>query len=339
MVFCTASAMTIDSRRREFIAALGGAASVWPFAVRAQQPRVPVIGLISGGSADPSFAAAFRKGLGETGYVQGQNVTVEYHWLDDKLDRVPAVVGDLVRRRVAVIATPITMTTALAAKAATTTIPIVFGIGQDPINAGLIASYNRPGGNATGINFLNREVDGKRLELLHEMVPKAVRIALLINTPDALANTQFTIRTLQETSSRLGLQIDVIRVSSSDEINSTFATLVREKVDALFVPASTFFLTRRVQLATLAARYRIPASYPGFQMVQDGGLMSYGSDIVDVFYQVGIYSGRILNGAKPAEMPVVQPTKFVLAINLKAARLLGITVPRYLLALADELVE
>jgi putative ABC transport system substrate-binding protein len=233
------------------------------------------------------------------------------------------------------------MNAALAAKAATATIPIpiVFGIAQDPVNAGLVATYNRPGGNATGVNFMNREVDAKRLELLHKLVPTAVHIALLINPADAPTNTEFTIQSLQEVSRHLGLQIHVIQVSSSDEIDSAFATIVREKLGALFVPASTFFLVRRVQLATLAARDRIPASYPGRQMVEAGGLMSYGSDIVDVFYHVGVYGGRILNGANPAEMPVVQPTKFVFTFNLKAARLLGIAVPRFLLTLADELIE
>jgi putative ABC transport system substrate-binding protein len=247
--------------------------------------------------------------------------------------------ADLVRRRVAVIATPVSMAATLAAKAATATIPIVFGLSQDPVRFGLVASFPRPGANATGVNFMNREMDAKRLEFLHKLVPKAVHIALLINPADTSTNTEFTIQSLQKASRDLGLKIHVIHVRSSDEIDSAFATLAHERLDALFVPASTFFVERSAQLATLAARDRIPASYPLRQMVEAGGLMSYGSDIVDVFYHVGVYGGRILNGANPAEMPVVQPTKFVFAINLKAARLLGIAVPRYLLAYADVLIE
>jgi putative tryptophan/tyrosine transport system substrate-binding protein len=306
-----------------------------------QQLWLPVIGLVTGygGSVDASLGAAFRKGLSESGYAESRNVIVEYYWLDGELHRLPAVMTDLVRRRVSVIATPVTMGAALAAKAATATIPIVFGIAQDPVNVGLAATYNRPGGNATGVNFVNREVDAKRLELLHQLVPNAVRIALLINPADPPPISELTTHSLQDASRHLGLQVHVVHVGTSDEIDTAFAILAQAKFDAVFVPASSFFFPRRVQLATLAARYRIPASYPGHQMVEAGGLMSYGSDIVNVFYQVGVYAGKILDGANPAEMPVVRPTKFVLAINLKAARLLGITVPRILLALADELVE
>jgi putative tryptophan/tyrosine transport system substrate-binding protein len=319
--------------------ALGGAVAGWPFIVRAQRAELPVIGLINGGTANSGFVAAFRKGLGETGYTESRNVTVEYHWLDGDVHRVPAVIADLVGRRVAVIATPVTTSASLAAKAATATIPIVFGVGQDPVNAGLVKSYARPGGNVTGVNFVNREVDAKRLELLHQLVPKAVHIALLINPADAPTNTELTTQSLQEASLPLGLQIHVIHASSSDEIDSAFATLARERIDALFVAASTFFFEHRVQLATLAARDRIPASYPGRQMVEAGGLMSYGSDIADVFYQIGVYGGRILNGHNPAELPVVRSTKVMFAINLKAARLLGIAVPRFLLVLANDLFE
>jgi putative tryptophan/tyrosine transport system substrate-binding protein len=336
-----ASAMTIDCRRREFMAALGSAAVGWPLATRAQQREKPLVALINAGSADlsESFAEAFRKGLGKSGYAEGRNVTIEYHWQDSDLRSLPALMADLVRRRVAVIATPATMSATLAAKATTATIPIVFGIAQDPVELGLVMSYSRPGGNATGVNYLNREVDAKRLDVLHQLLPKAVDIALLIDPRDPLTINETTTHSLQEASRRLGLQVHIVNAASSDEIDAAFATIARERFDALFVPAATFFLTRRAQLITLAARDGIPASYPGYQTVQAGGLMSYGSDIADVFYQVGYYSGMILKGANPAELPVIQPTRFVLAINLKAARLLGITVPSALLVLADKVIE
>jgi putative ABC transport system substrate-binding protein len=317
--------MTIDRRRREFMAALGGAAAAWPFTVRAQQAPLPLIGFISGGSA-------------ESGYREGQNVAVEYHWLNGEFDRLPALIADLVSRA-AVIATPLALTAALAAKAASATIPIVFAIAQDPLKIGLIASYPRPGGNLTGFNLMIRDMDAKRLELLHQLIPKAVNIAVLINPGDAPTNNQTTTQNLQEASYKLGLQIHVIHVSGSDDIDSAFATIVRQRLDALFIPASLFFLARRVQLTALAARDQIPASYTDIEAVKVGGLMSYGPDLIGIFYQVGQYCGKILNGANPAQMPVVQPTKFVFAINLKAAKLLGIAVPRVLLALANELIE
>jgi putative tryptophan/tyrosine transport system substrate-binding protein len=336
-----ASAMTIHCRRREFMAALGSAAVGWPLATRAQQQEMPLVALINAGSAtlSESLAEAFRKGLGKAGYTEGRNVTIEYHWQDGDLRSLPALMADLVRRRVAVIATPATMSATLAAKAATATIPIVFGIAQDPVELGLVMSYSRPGGNATGLNYLNREVDAKRLDVLHQLVPNAVDIAVLIDPRDPPTINETTTQSLQEASHRLGLQIHIINASSSAEIDAAFAAIARDRFDALFVPASTFFLTRRAQVITLAARDGIPASYPGYQTVQAGGLMSYGSDIADVFYEVGNYSGMILNGADPAELPVIQPTRFVLAINLKAARLLGITVPWVLLGLADKLIE
>jgi putative ABC transport system substrate-binding protein len=336
-----ATTMTIDWRRRQFMAAFGTAAVGWPFATRAQQREMPLVALINARSAysSESLAEVFRKGLSKSGYAEGRNVTIEYHWQDGDLRSMPALMADLVHRRVAVIATPATMSATLAAKAATATIPIVFGIAQDPVELGLVMSYSRPGGNATGLNYMTREVDAKRLDLLHQLVPKAIHIALLIDPGDPPTINETTTRSLQEASRSLGLQIHVINASSSDEIDAAFATIARERLDALFVPASTTFLTRRVQIITLAARDGIPASYPGYQTVQAGGLMSYGSDIADVFYQVGNYSGMILNGANPAELPVIQPTRFVLAINLKAASRLGITVPRALLSLADKLIE
>jgi putative ABC transport system substrate-binding protein len=327
-------------RRREFITVVGGAAA-WPFSARAQQPALPLIGLVNGGSTDSSagFTAAFRKGLGETGYAEDQNVMVEYHWLDGQFHRVPALMADLVRRRVAVIVTPVSMAAALGAKAATQTIPIVFGLSQNPVNFGLVASLARPGGNVTGINFLNREVDAKRLELLHQLVPMAVHVALLINPANAPANAETTRRNVQEASRAMGLQLHVIHASTGQEIDAAFATLVSERVDALFIAPDAFLLGRRVQITTLAARYRIPAAYPDRENVKAGGLMSYGSDLADTFYQVGVYTGRILNGAKPADLPVMQSTKIVFAINLKTAGLLNIAVPRIHLALADELID
>ena len=277
---------------------------------------MPVVGFVSGGSADASagLVAAFRKGLSETGYVEGQNVTVEYHWLEGQYDRLPALMADLVRRRVAVIATPGTTPAAIAAKAATATIPIVFGVAEDPVKLGLVASLARPGGNATGINFFIQEVVAKRLALLHELVPKAVRVAVLLNPANA-TSAETTLRGVQEAARIIGLQIHVLNASTSREIDAAFATLARERPDALFVAGDAFFTSRRVQFATLAARDRIPAAYGQRDYVEAGGLMSYGTDIADSFRQVGVYTGNILKGAKPADLPVVQSTKFEFVIK------------------------
>ena len=290
---------------------LFGGAAAWPLVARAQQPAMPVVGFLSPGSPDV-FAlevAAFRKGLNEAGYVEGQNVTVEYHWLEGQYDRLPALMADLVRRQVAVIATPASVPSALAAKAATATIPIVFGVGEDPVRLGLVASLARPGGNATGINFFATEVMAKRLRLLHELVPKAVRVAVLVNPANApIAET--TLRDVQEAAPTIGLQIQILNATTIGEIDAAFATLARERPDALFVAADAFFTSRAVQFATLTARDRIPAAYSNRDYVAAGGLMSYGTDFADMFRQVGVYTGSILKGAKPADLPVLQSTKF-----------------------------
>ena len=314
-------------RRREFITLLGGAAATWPMAARAQQPALPVIGFIRDGSADASarLAAAFRKGLNESGYVEGQNVTVEYHWLEGQYDRLPALVADLVRRQVAVIATPGGVPTQ-AAKAATATIPIVFGVGDDPVRLGIVASLARPGGNLTGINILTSEVAAKRLRLLHELVPKAARVAVLVN-PGNASVAESTVREVQKAAPTMGLQIQILNATTIGEIDAAFATLARERPDALFVAPDGLFVSRRVQLVTLTTRDSIPAIYATRDAVEAGGLMSYGPDLAEMFHQVGVYTGNVLKGAKPADLPVLQTTKFEFVINLTTAKALGLTIP------------
>jgi putative ABC transport system substrate-binding protein len=330
--------MKIGIGRRQFISALATTALAWPIVARAQQP-MPMIGFFRTGSADANarYVAAFRKGLNETGFVEGQNVTVEYHWLEGHYD-LHAQMADLIQRRVAVIATIGTSQVALAAKAATTTIPIVFGEGEDPVQLGLVASLARPGGNATGINYFVDEVAAKRLRLLHDLVPKGVRVAVLVN-PNNVTATEFTLRAMEEAAPTMGLQIQILKATTINEIDAAFATLARERPDALFVAPDAFFTSRRGQFATLTARDKIPATYAVREPVEAGGLMSYGTDIADAFHQVGVYTGNILKGARPAELPVVQPTKFEFVINLQTARALGIDVPQGLLLIADEVIE
>jgi putative ABC transport system substrate-binding protein len=325
-------------RRREFITLIGGA-SAWPLAVRAQQP-MPVIGYVDLGSAAASahFAAAFRNGLSEAGYVEGKNVTIEYHWLEGRYDRLPALMAELVGRPVAVIATPASIPAAQAGKAATSAIPIVFGVGEDPVKLGLVANLARPGGNVTGVNFFVAEVVAKRLGLLHDLVPAAARIAVMVNPANA-ALAEATLREVKKSTGTLGLQIQIFEAGTSREIDAAFAAISHERADALFVGPDAFFVSRRVQFAILAARNGIPASYSSRYYPEVGGLMSYGTDILDSIRQVGVYAGKILNGAKPADLPVTQSAKFEFVLNLQTARALGLDAPSGLLLAADEVIE
>src|SRR5215831_879049 len=328
-------------RRREFITLLGGAATALPLGARAQQPAIPVVGIIHAGlpETEPgSRMIAFRQGLNELGYVEGQNVTIEYRWAEGRYDRYSELVADLIRRKVSVIATGANTPGSLAAKAATSTIPIVFGVGQDPVKLGLVESLARPAGNATGVNFFIAELAAKRLGLLREMVPGMARVAVLVNPANA-ANTESTMKDVQAAAPALGLQIQIFNASTSREIDAAFTNLMRERIDALFVAPDPFFNTRRVHLAVLAARLEIPATYAGRDYAEAGGLMSYGSDLADTYRQIGVYVGRILKGAKPADLPVVQTSKLELVINAQTVRTLGLEVPPTLLARADEVIE
>jgi len=323
--------------RRKFLATLGGAAA-WPLAARAQQAAVPVIGFLYGASPDPVARRlrAFRQGLKDSGYVEGENVAIEYRWAESQFDRLPEMVADLIRRQVTVIAALNTVA-AVAAKAASTTIPIVFSSGEDPVRLGLVASLARPGGNATGINNFIGEVTAKRLGLLHELVPTANRVGVLVNPADVLTET--ALRDVQPAARAIGLQIQVVNASTSGEIDAAFAAFVREQVDALFIGPGGVFSNRRVHIANQAMRHGIPATYSQREFPEIGGLMSYGTNLTDSWRQVGIYAGRVLKGAKPADLPVVQSTKLELVINAQTARLLGLTIPPGVLAIADEVIE
>jgi len=326
-------------RRREVITLLGGTAA-WPLAARAQQTTMPVIGFLHSASA-AAFAAhlaAFRKGLSEAGYVEDQNVAIEYRWAEGQNDRLPALAAELVRRRVSVIATPGSTAATLAAKAATTTIPIVFVIGADPVKIGLVASLNRPGGNVTGINDIGVDIGAKRLGFLQELLPRATRFGVLVN-PDNPSITESFVTELQTAASAIGRQIEVVTASTNADIDTAFATLAKKRVDALLNGPDALFVTRRVQLITLAVRHALPALYHRRELAEAGGLMSYGSDLPDQFRQTGGYVGRILKGEKPADMPVQLPTRFEFVINLQTAKTLGLEIPPTLLARADEVIE
>ena len=329
-----------DIGRRQFITLLGGAVAAWPLTARAQQPAIPVVGFLGTSSLEKSGGGsllAFKRGLAETGYVEDRNVTIEYRWADDQYDRLPALALELVRRRVAVLAAP-GSPAALPAKAATTVIPIVFMIGSDPVELGLVASLNRPGGNLTGVAYLNVEVAPKRLELLHEFVPTAKSIALLINSANPVTAAA-QVKELQAVVPTLGVHLLVVNASNPIEIEDAFATLVRDRVDALQIGVDPLFGNHSDQIVALATRNKIPTIYPWREFTAAGGLMNYGSSIPDAFRQVGVYTGQILKGASPADLPVQRPTKLRFVINLKAARALGIEFPARLLAIADEVIE
>jgi len=327
-------------RRRAFITLLGGAAAAWPLAARAQQSAMPVIGLLDQRSPDElaDRLRGFRRGLKDAGFVEGENVAIEYRWAENQIDRLPALAAELVRRGVKVIASTGGIPAAFVAKAATTTIPVVFLVSDDPVKLGLVASLARPGGNLTGINFFSGELTAKRLEILHDLVPAATRVAVLVNPANA-ANTDATLRAVEAAAGAIGLQIQILNAGTIREINAAFATFVRERPDALFVGIDPFFNGRRVQLVNLATRHSLPASYPARDFAEAGGLMSYGANIADAWRQVGSYAGRILKGDTPADLPVVQSNKFELVINTQTATMLDLTVPPQLLARADEVIE
>jgi putative tryptophan/tyrosine transport system substrate-binding protein len=327
-----------DMQRRAFITLLGGATAAWPLAARAQQPPLPVIGFLSTRSQGESASAvaAFHRGLSETGYVENRNVAVEYRWSDNQYDRLPALAGDLVKRQVAAIATGGGPTSAAAAKAATATIPIVFVSGEDPVKFGLVASLDRPGGNLTGISFLATALGAKRLNLIRELLPAKI-IAFLVNPNNP--ETEGQTLDLQAAASTVGQQVIVLKATNDGELESAFANLAAREANIVIVSSDPFLLSHRNKITALAAAHRVPACYAWREAVMDGGLMSYGTNIPDAYRQAGIYTGRILKGAKPADLPVMQPIKFELVINLKTAKALGLDIPATLLATADEVIE
>jgi putative ABC transport system substrate-binding protein len=325
-------------RRREFISLLGGAAAAWPLAARAQQPAMPVIGFLNVSSLDAYRLRGFHQGLKEAGFVEGENVTVEYRWADNQIDRLQRLAAELVRRQVTVIVAGGGFRSGLAAKTETKSIPVLFIAGEDPVKLGLVSSLAKPDGNLTGINILVAEVVTKRLELLRDLLPKAVRIDVLVD-PISSTTTESTLRGVDAAAQTMGMQIQVYNASSVDEIDAAFAALANERPDALFVGISPFLLDRRVQLAQLAARHAIPAIYAEREHAEVGGLMSYGASIGDAYRQLGVYAGRVLKGAKPADLPVMQSSKLELVINHSTARMLGLTLPPTLLSIADDVIE
>ena len=332
--------MTGHIGRREFITLLGSAAVAWPLAARAQQPAMPVVGFLHHGPPEElaPLIAGFRKGLSETGYVEGQSVAIEFRWANNQMDRLPELAADLVRRRVAVIATPLSTPAALAAKAATASIPIVFGVGTDPVQAGLVPSFNRPGGNVTGIVLLNWELGPKRLGFLHQLLPRAARFAVLVR-PDNPDVVEPFIKEVEMAAAAVGKQIEILTARSNPDIDVAFASLVQKRADGLLVSSDTPFVNRRVQLVGLSLRHAVPAIYPWREAVEIGGLMSYGASLTDAYRQAGVYTGRILKGEKPADLPVMQSTKFEFVINLNTAKVFGLSFPPGLLTIADEVIE
>jgi len=325
--------------RREFITFLGGATAAWPLGARAQQPAMPVIGYLAAGTPDTNarFVAAFRKGLSETGYVEGRNVAIEYRWAQNDYDRLPELASDLARRGVSVIAATGSTLTVRAAKAATTKIPVVFGVGEDPVQTGLVASLNRPGGNVTGIVTMNVELAAKRLALLHELLPAATRFAVFLNPSNPTISS--ATRDALTDAPAAGWQIEFLTASTASDLNTAFATLVQWRPGALLVAPDALFVTRRVQLLMLAARHAVPTIYPSREYAEAGGLMSYGSSFTDMFRQAGTYTGRILKGAIPSDLPVMRATAFEFIINLQTAKALNIDIPPMLLARADEVID
>jgi putative ABC transport system substrate-binding protein len=330
--------MAIDIGRRQFISAALGGAAVWPLTAQAQQPAMPIVGFLNTASPNgyASEIAAFRQGLKETGYVEGENVAIEYRWAENDPDRLPALAADLVRRRVNAITA--NTAAALAAKVVTTTIPIVFIVAEDPVRLGLVTSLSQPGGNMTGVNIFAAELAAKRLELLRTLVPTATHVAALLNPAEPTIFAA-NLRDVEAAAGTMGLQLRVLNASTIADIDAAFATFANERPDALFISSGPFFNNRRVQLAQLATRYAVPAIHGSRSYPEVGGLMSYGTDFADGFHQVGVYTGSILKGARPADLPVVQLTKFELVINAETAKMLGLTVPPQLLATADEVIE